>query len=316
MNVLAADVGGTTVHLGLVSEAGVVDWMTVPADAERGMLSCLETIASGWETLMGRCGMIAYDFEGAGMALPFVVETCGARVKGDFGKFPGAVDVNYHEWCRQRLGMPLVIENDLRMALIGERHHGAARDCTDVVMLALGTGIGCAAVCGGHLLRGARNLAASMLGHMTVAYDSPIGRCGAPGCAEDLASTATLTARAGNHPAYPHSHLAQAGQVDFEELFIHAETGDRCSIELLDESLKVWAAVARNVVLAYDPQVLILGGGILRRSDVVIPAIRESLSHPIAGVAIDIPVVEGFLGDQAALLGCYQCFANSTRNHA
>ncbi len=316
MNVLTADVGGTTIHLGLVSDAEVIDWITLPADYGRSMQACLETIASGWETPMGRRDMTADYLDGAGTALPFIVESCGARVKGDFDKFPGAVKVNYQEWALQRMGLPVVIENDLRMALVGEWHHGAARDRTDVVMLAFGTGIGCAAVCGGQLLRGARNQASILLGHMTLGCDSPLGRCEAPRCAEDMASTATLAARAGIHPDDLKSTLAGANPVDSEKLFSHAEAGDRCSIALLDQSLKVWAAVARNVVLSYDPEMLILGLGILRRADVVIPANRESLFRSVAGVASDIPVVEGFLSDQAALLGCYQYFANTTENHA
>ena len=166
---------------------------------------------------------------------------------GDFGKFPGAAEINFRSWSQERLGLPLVLENDLRMALLGEWTSGAAQGHEDILMLALGTGIGCAAISGGRLLRGARNRAATLLGHSTVAAEGLVSRCGNIGCAEDLASTATLPQLARSQPDFTGSLLAQAGVIDFLTLFDLAEKGDGCSRGLLDQSLKIWPLLCRTL---------------------------------------------------------------------
>jgi glucokinase len=225
------------------------------------------------------------------------------RVLGEFGKFPGAVDIDFAAWSRARLGLPVTLENDLRMALLGEWAAGAARGKRDVVMLALGTGIGCAVISNGRLLRGANNRAATLLGHSTIAHEHPAGRCGNTGCAEDLASTATLSNLARNRPDFAGSQLAGAGKIDYETIFTLAAEGDACSQALLQQSLKVWAVVVQNAVIAFDPEVVVLGGGVLRSRDIVLPAMEKHLRQHMPSFPLQTPFVAAALGDDAALIG-------------
>lgn len=185
------------------------------ARAERPLAERLEAVARAWEELLDGLGRTTRDCRGAALALAFVVDPARARVIGDFGKLPGAAEVDLAEWSQGRLGLPVALENDLRAALLGECAAGAARERADVVMLALGTGIGCAVWADGRLLRGAHNRAASLLGHSTLDHQGTAGRCGNVGYAEDPASTATLEARARSHPALADSGLARAGRIDF-----------------------------------------------------------------------------------------------------
>jgi len=165
----------------------------------------------------------------------------------------------------------------LRVALLGEWHAGAALNKTHVLMLALGTGFGCAVISNNRLLRGANNRAGTLLGHSTVDLQGLRGRCGNIGCAEDLASTATLETLARSHSDFASSQLARAPKVDFETLFNLAAQGDAYSEALVEQSLKVWAVVIQNAVIAYDPEIVLLGGGILRSRDVVLPAMEAHL---------------------------------------
>lgn len=305
--IVVADVGGTTIKLGLVSGGKLLAMEVFAAEAGLSMTERLEAIAQGWERLAKRGGLNLNRLGGAALALPFLIDADGTRALGDFDKFPGADEINYSEWASKRLGLPLVMENDLRMALLGEWRYGAARGWSDVVMLALGTGIGCAVICGGQMIRGARNQAGAVFGHMTVAMDEPPGRCGNLGCAEDLASTATLSELARQQPGFEKSALGESGDLNFERVFELSDAGDECAGRLLEHCLKVWSVVAFNAVLAYDPAILVLGGGILRRRETVLPAIRNHLIRRVAGVCRDIPVVGGSLEDRAALLGG-ECF--------
>jgi glucokinase len=302
--ILAADFGGTTIKLGLVREGQVLSRSRLEARANHPFLNCLEMVAVGWEFLLKENGLSLADCTGAGLALPFLVDPKGQRVQGEFGKFPGATEVDFSAWSRARLGLSAVLENDLRVALLGEWAAGAAQGKNDVVMLAFGTGIGCAVLSEGRLLRGAHNRAASLTGHSTIAYEKSTARCGNVGCAEDLASTATLAQLAEAQPGYRGSKLSSASKIDYELIFALAAEGDDCAQSLRRQSLRVWSVLVQNAVIAYDPEMVMLGGGVLRSHEVILPAIRQHLCRHMPGFPLEIPIVASTLGDDAALLGC------------
>ena len=302
--ILAADFGGTSIKIGLVQEGRVLARSRLDAHADHPLAERLEAVACEWQAMLKNSSHSLADCHGVSLALPFLVNPKTQRVEGDFGKFPGASDIDFDGWSQERLGLPAVVENDLRAALLGEWTAGVALGKKDVVMLALGTGIGCAVISEGRLLRGANNRAAALLGHSTVSLESPASRCGNLGCAEDLASTATLVALAQARPDFLGSKLASAAKIDYESIFTLAAQGDVCSAALLQQSLRVWAVVAQNAVLAYDPEMVVLGGGVLRSHEVILPAINRHFRQHLPGVPLSLPIVASVLGDDAALLGC------------
>jgi len=306
--ILAADFGGSSIKLGLVEEGRIVARSRLDTRANIQMSDQLEDVGCEWESLLKANDYTLLDCAACALAVPFLVAPDHSRVLGEFGKFPGATNLNFEKWSRARLGMPMVLENDLRAALLGEWMAGSARGKTDVVMLAFGTGIGCAVISGGRLLLGAHNRAATLLGHSTIACEHPVGRCGNIGCAEDLASTATLGVRAQERNDWAGSKLAHAAKIDYESIFKLADQGDACSRALLLQSLKVWSVVVQNAVIAYDPQVVVLGGGVLRSQDIILPAIKQHLQLHVPGLPLQTPVVAAALGDDAALLGCEVLF--------
>jgi glucokinase len=306
--ILAADFGGTTLKLGLVRDGRIVARSRLDACADRPMSNQLEVVACEWESLLKSKGHTIRDCTGCAVAVPFLVDPKNSRALGEFGKFPGATGIHFEEWSRARFGLPMVLENDLRAALLGESTAGAARGKKEVVMLALGTGIGCAVISGGRLLLGAHNRAATLLGHSTIACEHPAGRCGNIGCAEDLASTATLAVLAQARTDFAGSKLARAAKIDYESIFALAEQDDACSRALLLQSLKIWSVVVQNAVIAYDPDLVVLGGGVLRRQDVILPAMKQHLQQHMPGLPLQTPIVAAVLGDGAALLGAEVLF--------
>ncbi len=312
--ILAADFGGTTIKVGLVGDNGIIARSRLDACADRLMSDRLEAVVCEWESLLKANGRTLRDCSGVTLALPFLVDPKNQRVLGEFGKFPGATSINFNEWSCTRLKLPVMLENDLRVALLGEWTAGIARGKNDVVMIALGTGIGCAVISGGRLLQGANNRAATLMGHSTIAYDHSAGRCGNIGCAEDLASTATLADLAKARPDFAGSKLAKAVKIDYESIFALAAQSDACSQALLHQSLKIWAVVVQNAVIAYDPEVVVLGGGVLRQHDIILPAIQKHLSQYMPGLPLQIPIVAASLGDDAALLGGETLFKQMSSN--
>jgi glucokinase len=301
--ILAADLGGTTIKLGIVRDGAVLSRSRIATEPDRTMIEELEVIAHAWDGMLNQSGWSRQDCRGAALALPFLVDAKASRVFGNFGKFPGAEAVDFSSWARQRLALPMVLENDLRLALLGEWSWGAAKGSRDALMFAFGTGIGCAVICNNRLLRGAHNRAASLFGHSTLDRSAPQGRCGNIGCAEDLASTATLNQRARSRTDFAGSKLATVETINFESLVRFAAEGDPCSRAMLTDSVEVWAMLVQNSVLAYDPDIVVLGGGVMRSPEVVLSVIQTHLRRRIADISLDVPVTAASLGDDAALLG-------------
>ncbi len=315
MATLAADFGGTSIKLGVVRDGHVLARGRLPAHADRPMAERLEAVADAWQSMVTGLGLSLGECTGAGLSLPFLMDPGRTRVRGVFHKYPGAPDIEFGNWARERLGLPVAIENDLRMALLGEWSAGAARGYDDAVMIAFGSGIGCAAVLNGRLVRGSQHRAATLLAHTTIAIDGNPGRCGNIGCAEDLACTATLDEVARALPGFEESRLRDADPLDYKAVFRLADECDAVSRVLVDCSLRVWSTVALTAVVAYDPAVLVLGGGIMGRHDVVIPAIQEHIARFRPGIEWDVSVVPSELGDDAALIGCEWLLRNETLGH-
>jgi glucokinase len=310
MKVLAADVGGTVIKLGLVENARVLARERIPALAEQPMETRLEAIAGAWERMLASASLKAHDCSGIGLALPFLIDPSHPRVLGEFGKFPGAASIDFGEWARRRFNLPIAMENDLRVALLGECSSGAAKGYSNVVMIALGTGIGCAVLSNGRLHRGAHNRAGTLFGHSTVQFDGAPARCGNFGCAEDLASTAVLPAIARALPGFERSPLATVDVLDYEAVFNHATLCDPCARAVVEHSLKVWSAVALNAVIAFDPEILVLGGGVMRHPEVITRSIQDHIANHTPGFRWQIPVLAAAQGDDAALLGCERLVAD------
>src|SRR5262249_5203514 len=139
----------------------------------------------------------------------------------------------------------------------------------------LGTGLGASAVIEGRVLRGAHGQAGILGGHLTLRYGGQPCVCGNLGCAEAEASSAVLRELAEERPEFRASALAGEATLDYAAVFRLAANGDACALRLRQHSLEVWSALAVSLIHAYDPERLILGGGIMGSGEVILPAIRE-----------------------------------------
>jgi glucokinase len=168
-------------------------------------------------------------------------------------------------------------------------------------MITLGTGLGTSAVIEGRLLRGEHGQAGVLGGHITVHYGGRHCTCGNVGCAEAEASTAFLGELAKADADFGASPLTSEPGLDFAAVFKYAAHGDRCALGLRDHSLSVWATLAVNLIHAYDPEIVVLGGGIMASADVVLPFVRDYVGHHAHTPWGKVRVVAGELGDDAAL---------------
>jgi glucokinase len=237
------------------------------------------------------------------MAFPSLIDPSSGRVLAAYGKYADAPQLDLARWSREILGLPLLIDNDARMALLGEWQAGAGRGSDDLVMVTLGTGLGTAVLIDGVVVRGKHGQAGVLGGHLTVCRNGRPCTCGNRGCAEAEASTSVLPALAAESPGYSQSPLRHAKAIDFATVFRLVREGDACAASLKARAIEIWSSLIVNLIHAYDPERVIVGGGVMAGEAEFFPELGQrvlELAHTPWG---RVAIVRAQLGDAAALFG-------------
>lgn len=260
--VIALDAGGTKLLWGVVDEdLEVHHRVTARWPEPRTREAVLELMLHAVDDARG----VAPEVEAIGAGIPSTVDW-KTGVSVGCVHLP-LVDFPFREWLQEASGLPVYVDNDVNLAILGEHRAGAARGATDAVMLTLGTGIGGGLIAGGRVVRGASG-AAIEPGHMTIDADGPPcpGNCPGRGCLEAFVSGPAL-ARLGREYAQlgPESQLgrllAEHGVLTGAHVVDAAKAGDPGAREALARTgTKLGAGIA-NLMNLFDPDVVLIGGG-------------------------------------------------------
>lgn len=251
---LCIDMGGTRAKVGVFDGTDLVAFRDVRLE---GVVSDLERTRAAAAELMAAA---AQPVTRAAIALPGIVDIDRGCLVSVHGKYEYAADLNFRSWAQDSFGVPTIIEQDARAALFGESTVGVAQGLRDVVVLALGTGIGTAAIVDGTMLRGSTGHAGVLGGHMTVQLDGPDCVCGNRGCAEALAST--------------WAYGRDTGGRGLRELVGSEDPRDRYR---LNHYCEVWAATLVSVCHSFDPEAVVVTGGVMRAHLQLMPPIESYL---------------------------------------
>lgn len=298
------DVGGTKMLAVALDEAGAViavERRSTPS----GTAALVEGMASIVEALAGRCGSLG----AVGAGIPGMVDRDGAvRFSPNL---PGVVDAPIRALLADRLGQPVVVENDATCAAWAERSVGAGQGSDDVIVVTLGTGIGGGIVSGRHLLLG-RNGFAGEIGHMVVDTHGPPCPCGQRGCWERYASGSGLgrlardAAQAGRADRVVELAGGDPESVRGEHVTSAAAEGDPGALEIID-TFAWWLALGlANLANAFDPEVFVLGGGLAASGDVLLEPARRAFIGLVEGGSTYRPavrIVQAALGERAGAIG-------------
>lgn len=302
MTIIACDIGATRIKFGLVQEGQVRAHATILSQSKHGLAARLPELAEAFRRLCAKQNVALRDCVGISLSVPTLVDVTSGRLLAEYGRFRDMPSLDLRAWAKAEFGLPLALENDARMAAIGEWRHGAGRGCDSLAMITFGTGLGTGVVMEGRVLRGKHGQAGCLGGHLTVHYGGRACGCGNLGCAEAEASTAFLCDLVAGSPVFDRSPLRNAATLNYGLVFKHAAAGDPCAIQLRDHSLLVWSSLAVNLIHAYDPEVLVLGGGIMASADVILPAVRDFVARHAHTPWGRVRVVPSELGDTAALV--------------
>jgi len=300
---IGIDLGGSHATIAVVEGDKLLASQRVSLDSSQPLLPSLAFFAKVIRALLAELHLNAADCEGVALGFCGLADARTGRVISSNEKYEDAPSIDFIGWCRQEFGLRFGIENDARMALLGERHVGAARGCDNVVMITLGTGIGGAAMIEGKLLRGKHGQAGCLGGHLPAKIGGRPCTCGAIGCLEAEASGWALPIMAREWKGFPASELSKAEKINFQTLFELADAGDQVASAIRDYCLSVWATGAVGLIHAYDPEKVVLGGGVMRSAGRILPYIQAYVNQHAWTPWGKVQVVAAQLGNDAGLFG-------------
>jgi glucokinase len=276
---VAIDLGGTIIKAGLLDGQRLVAFASRETVEREGLKPNLPEIENMVNGLLSANRIHLSQALGIGFSFPGLVDSIHHRVLSTNKKYDDAIDIDLPQWALGKWGLPLFLENDARMALLGEWQHGAGKGYENIVMVTLGTGIGSAVLIEGKLLKGKHFQAGNLGGHFTIDHRGTICTCGNKGCMEAEASSWRLPELIRSHPSFAVSTMNNEKKLDYEMLFRHASANDSLAREVLGHCLSVWSSGLISMIHAYDPEIIIMSGGIMKSAETFLPELQHRIEQ-------------------------------------
>ncbi len=307
--VLGFDLGGTKMLCGLVENGRTVTArykkktkeIDKPEDLVDRMVSCVEGC-------LKEAGIRAKDVAALGVAAPGPVDLKTGTLLNPPNL--GVQELPLAKLLSRKLGVPVVLENDVNAGLYGEFVAGAAQGFSHVVGLFPGTGLGGGMILNGELYYGVSG-AAGEIGHMTVQPGGRLCGCGNRGCLEALASRgamareAAVLVAAGKSPT-----IAKLAGTDISKMkssvFADAiDAGEEAVIELVNNAAWWLGLGMASCVNIFNPEAIVIGGGLVEKLGKSYVKVAEASmrEHAMAAIVKKVKVIAAGLADDAAVIG-------------
>jgi glucokinase len=300
--VIGVDLGGTKLAAGVVDRELQVHHRGFRPAPTSGVLDALESITR--ELIQASEAPVV----AVGMGIPSLMDRAAGVAR--WTNHLDLAGVAVADLMAERLGLPVVVDNDGNVALLAEHRAGAAKGASHAAMLTLGTGIGGALLVDGRLVRGASG-AAGELGHIVVDLDGPPcpGNCPSRGCLEAVASGSALAVEGDRAIARdPSSALARAEAAGrpvtgalVTELAHDGDPAALAAIEVIGRRLGVGLASIAN---ALNPEVIVIGGGVIAAGELLLGPAREELAaRALPPIAEAVRIEPARFGAESGVLG-------------
>ncbi len=273
---IGVDVGGTKIEAMAWSPKHAVKGysrVATPQGSPHQLVAAIRhAVCSALEDVGGSLEQI----EGVGVGIPGQVQDGVVRLAVNLG----LRDFPLSAILQEALGRPVWVENDVQVAARGAYVLlGRQRPLRHLAYLSIGTGVGAAILIDGEPYGGADRLAGEV-GHVVVEPDGPECACGGRGCLEALVSGPALARQAAEAAGRdPHTRLRQIHPLDAHAVYQAAREGDQVALQLIERAASYLALGIQWLMLGWDPNVLVLGGGLTREGAAFLDPLRRALAR-------------------------------------
>jgi glucokinase len=303
--VASIDLGGTNTACALASGDGaILVERTIPTLPHQCPDAILSRIAS---TLEGMAAEIGERPDTIGMGVPGLADRANGRTLFLPNLATQWRGVEVSQFLGTRIGCPVYLLNDVRIATLGEMTFGSTCKAGTMVFISIGTGIGGGIVVDGKLRLGTLG-AAGELGHQTIVPDGPLCVCGNHGCLEALASGLAITAEGvrllGIAPKLYEMTGGRVEEITPKSMAAAAAAGDEAIREVIVRAATYIGIGAANMVTALHPNSVVLGGGVAATGALLLDTVRTTVRQRVRMFPVDeVSIENSVLGDKAGLYG-------------
>lgn len=296
------DIGGTTVKMGLFETEGtIVDKWEIPTNTAHEGQAILPDVAAAIRRKMEEHGIRMEDVEGVGAGVPAPVTREGV-VNGSANL--GWTYKEVKKELEELTGMPAAVGNDANVAALGEMWKGGGVGHRNMIMVTLGTGVGGGVIIDGKMLVG-ENGAGGEIGHICVNYEEEdTCGCGNKGCLEQYASATGIVRLAKKKLEHEtRSTMLNIEAVTAKDVFDAVKAGDEVAKEIAAEFGKYLGYALANLAAVADPAVFVIGGGVSKAGEVLIPYVKEPFMERAFFANKNVQFVLATLGNDAGICG-------------
>jgi glucokinase len=310
MYILAVDLGGTKIALGLLDLKGkIIQSRTVATPVKSSPSKVISLVIYEIKKLINESGIPFSKIKGLGIGAPGqILPEEGLVVSSP--NLPLWKNVQLKKPLETALKIPVHLDNDAKAAALGELHFGAGRGQKNLLFVTVSTGIGCGIIINGKIYRGARNIAGEA-GHMIIKPDGPKCGCGNYGCWEALAAGPAF-ARIAREKLKNHSGKTKLLQltggkpekIDGSILAQAVRAGDPLAKKVWAEGTYYLGLGFVNLINIFNPSLIVVGGGLANAGEMLLQPVRQLIKKMGFSVAArEVRIVPAKLKSNAGLLG-------------
>lgn len=301
--VIGIDLGGTKIHGALADDKGnVISSKIVPTEASEGSEAVLNRIIGVINDVLENGNKKIDQVKCIGIGSPGPLDSKNGIII-DSSNLPFN-NFNLVGPIKEKFNVPIYLDNDANVATIGEFMFGAGKGTKNMVYVTVSTGVGGGAIINGELFRGNTSNALE-IGHTTILPEGPQCNCGNHGCLEALASGTAIGKRALEAvESGLDTSLSKYEKVTSYEVFVEAKNGDDVSRDILHRSLTYLGIGIANVVNTFDPEMIVIGGGVSKGGKIVFDKVKEVVKErALKSMVETCEIVPAGLGADAGVIG-------------
>lgn len=306
-HVVGIDLGGTIIKIGIVQDGRVIAFESLKSDSGNGLGRKLPEVEDCIRKMLKEQQIAGSGIAGVGISFPGLVDSSRGVVLSTNAKYDDAPQLDLKAWAQRCFGGKFYMDNDARMAAVGEWQYGSAKGCDNMVMMTIGTGIGCGVIIQGKVLTGAHFQAGCLGGHLTIDYKGRRCNCGNTGCVESMSSSFFLNDIVRENQLIGKDFYRQYAPFDFKKLFDLFAEGNPDAQKICCDCMDVWSAGIVNLIHAYDPEVIVLSGGVTKSAGIIIPYIQQRVDSLAWTPWGKVRIVESELKDDVGVIGVAHC---------
>ncbi|HEX7195816.1 MAG TPA: ROK family protein [Candidatus Limnocylindria bacterium] len=304
--ILGIDIGGTKLAIGLATPDGrLLAEIRRPSDAHHGPDAMIDRIIGLSREVVADAGWSIDRLDAVGVGCGGPLDPWRGVIRNALN-LPGWIDIPLVTRLESAFGRPTFVDNDANAAALGEQRFGAGRGVRNLVYLTVSTGVGGGLVLDDRLYHG-ENGNGGELGHISVQVGGRPCHCGSSGCIETYCSGTNIAARAREALAGdPSGPLAarERSAITAEDVAAAARDGDPLARAVWDETMELLAGGIVSIIHAFNPRLVVLGGGVTRAGDLLFEPVRRIVAErTMPWLAEVVDVVPAELGELTGVLG-------------